>query len=91
MKVKMLETTQGTGIRGVLFDEGIDVTILEVAEVYTVDAQLGAWLIENSKAKEIFPKVYAPKLETQKDEVPQNEKTNPEHNNRSGRQRNRHG
>lgn len=55
MKIIMLETYQGVGDSAILLDEGITVTILEQGERYEVGQNLGVWLVENGKAREIQP------------------------------------
>lgn len=53
MKVKMTETFQGRDVTALHVMDGINVSILEAGEEYQVNDSLGAWLIENYKAKEV--------------------------------------
>lgn len=62
MKIKMLETFQGTNSSALLVEENIRVSIFAKDDVLEVDAALGAWLIENNKAVEIMPKQYGAKI-----------------------------
>lgn len=59
MKIKMREAFQGTGQSGILVNEGITVTIFEKGDTLEVNNALGGWLIENGKADEVPPIVYA--------------------------------
>jgi hypothetical protein len=71
MKVKMREAFQGTGQSGFLIEEGITVTIFEKGDTLEVDNTLGGWLVDNGKADEIRPIVYAttPQPEPRHDDV----------------------
>lgn len=56
MKVIMREYFQGTGVRGTLLPEGIQVHVLEPGKTYEVDGQTGAFLVQARKAvEEITP------------------------------------
>ena len=56
MKVVMREYFQGTGVRGTLLPEGLQVQVLEPGKTYEVDGQTGAFLVQARKAvEEITP------------------------------------
>jgi hypothetical protein len=59
MKIKMLEAFQSTKDFGRLVEEEIVVSIFDKGDVLEVDRPLGDWLVENKKAEEIKPVVYA--------------------------------
>ena len=52
MKLKMLETFQGVNVTALNVAENMPVTILEAGEVYEVDANTAAFLLEHHKAEQ---------------------------------------
>lgn len=69
MKVKMLEVFQGTGVKGKLIHDDIEVNIFQVGDEVEVSQDLGDWLLEHRKAEEIKSD-YVPKETVAKEPKP---------------------